>query len=88
MTSLATASAISSCFFAALALFVNKHFIAHAASSLVVAIPAFSSELLTVMGAWIALIAWIALAAWIALIGFGGMNRSESARVRAERSRK
>ena len=85
MTSLATASAISSCFFAALALFVNKHFIAHAASSLVVAIPAFSSELLTVLAAWIAL---ILLAAWIALIGFGGMNRSESARVRAERSRK
>lgn len=82
MTSLATASAISSCFFAALALFVNKHFIAQAASSLVVAIPAFSSELLTVMAAWIAL---IALAAWI---GLGGMNRSESARVRAERSRK
>lgn len=82
MTSLATASAISSCFFAALALFVNKHFIAHAASSLVVAIPAFSSELLTVLAAWIAL---IALAAWI---GLGGMNRSESARVRAERSRK
>ena len=82
MTSLATASAISSCFFAALALFVNKHFIAHAASSLVVAIPAFSSELLTVLAAWIAL---IALGAWI---GLGGMNRSESARVRAERSRK
>ena len=75
-TSLAIASAISSCFFAALVLFVNKHAIAHAISSVVVATPAFSfSKLLVFL-------------VFLVPPVLTGMSRSESLWIGAARSKK